>query len=111
MGYETASTDGVGSVTDGDDGGMWMLRDALGAENLGVTVLELEPGAGGTERDHAGDGHGEVYVVVEGSVDVDCDDETVTLDRGEAIRLSPDQRRRIVNRGEDRVRLVLAGAP
>lgn len=90
---------------------MWFLRDALDCESLGVTIMELEPDARGKEHDHADDDHEEVYVVVEGEVDVDCGGETVTLGRDEAIRLSPDQTRTIVNRGEERARLVLAGAP
>jgi uncharacterized cupin superfamily protein len=67
-----------------------------------VTIVELEPDARGKEHDHADDDHEEVYVVVEGEVDVDCDGETVTLGSDEAIRLSPDQPRTIVNRGEER---------
>ncbi|MFC6836087.1 cupin domain-containing protein [Halomarina ordinaria] len=111
MTYQTASPEDVESVIDEEYGGMWFLRDALDAEAVGVTVLELEPGAKGKEHDHAGDDHEEVYVVVDGRVDVDCGDDTVTLERNEAIRLSPDQRRQLVNRGDERARLVLAGAP
>jgi len=111
MSYETASTDDVDSVIDEGYGGMWFLRDALDCENLGVTIMELEPDARGKEHDHADDDHEEVYVVVEGEVDVDCDGETVTLGSDEAIRLPPDQPRTVVNRGEERARLVLAGAP
>ncbi|WP_368410950.1 cupin domain-containing protein [Halomarina pelagica] len=111
MSYRTASTDDVDSVIDEEWGGMWFLRDALGCEAVGVTLLELAPGGKGKEHDHAGDDHEEVYVVVEGTVDVDCDGETVTLGRNEAIRLSPDQTRQIVNRGDERARLVLVGAP
>ena len=111
MPYRKASTADVDSVMDDEYGGMWFLRDALDGDDLGVTIMELEPDARGKEHDHADDDHEEVYVVVEGEVDVDCDGETVTLGSDEAIRLSPDQPRTIVNRGEDRARLVLAGAP
>ncbi len=111
MSYQTASVDDVDSVVDEEWGGMWFLRDALGCETVGLTVLELEPGGKGKEHDHAESDHEEVYFVVAGEVEVDCDGETVALGEGEAIRLSPDQRRQIHNRSDERVKLVLAGAP
>jgi len=111
MAYTKASTDDVDSVVDEQYGGMWFLRDALGAEDVGVTVMELAPGARGKEHDHAQDGQEEVYVAVEGTVDVDCGGETVTLAADEALRLSPDQPRRIHNRSDERAKLVLVGGP
>lgn len=110
MSYTTASTDDVESVIDPEYGGMWFLRDALDTAALGVTVLELEPGAKGKEHDHEHDGQEEVYVVVEGRVAVDLGDETVHLGEHEAIRLSADQTRQIHNDGDERATLVLAGA-
>jgi uncharacterized cupin superfamily protein len=111
MGYQTASTDDVESVIDEEYGGMWFLKDALGTEEVGLTVLELEPGAKGKEHDHGGDGQEEIYCVVDGEIDVDIEDETVTLGEGDAVRIDAGETRQIHNRGEDRARLVLAGAP
>lgn len=112
MGYKKASTDDIDSVVPDEYGGMWFFRDALGTEQLGVTVLELEPDAKGKEHDHDHDGQEEVYVVVEGEVDVDLTDhgETVTLGEDEALRIDADESRQIVNRGTERAKLVLAGA-
>ncbi|MFD1645723.1 cupin domain-containing protein [Haloarchaeobius litoreus] len=109
MSYTTASTDDVDSVVPEEYGGMWFLRDALDTEALGVTVLELEPGAKGKEHDHADDGQEEVYVVVAGEVAIDLGNETVRVGEHEAIRLSADQTRQIHNDGDERARLVLAG--
>ncbi|MFD1587385.1 cupin domain-containing protein [Halorientalis brevis] len=111
MGYQTASTATVDSVIDDEYGGMWFLKDALGTDELGLTIMALEPGAKGKEHDHSADGQEEVYCVVDGIVDVDLDDETVTLGEGEAIRIDPDETRQLYNRGDQRARLVLAGAP
>ena len=111
MGYQTASTADVDSVIDEEYGGMWFLKDALGTTELGLTVLELEPGAKGKEHDHSDNGQEEVYCVVDGNVDVEFDDETVTLGAGEAIRIDPEDTRQLHNRGDQRARLVLAGAP
>ena len=112
MGYKKASTDDVDSVVPEEYGGMWFLRDALGAESLGVTVLELEPDGKGREHDHSHDGQEEVYLVVEGEVDVDLPErgETVTLGEDEALRLDAGENRQILNRGGARAKLVLAGA-
>ena len=109
MSYTIASTDDVDSVMEGEYGGMWFLRDELETETLGVTMLELEPGAKGKEHDHEHDGQEEVYVVVDGSVSVNLDGETVQVNEGEAIRLSPDQTRQLHNDGDSTVRLVLVG--
>ena len=111
MGYDTAARTDVDSVVPEEYGGMWFLREALDTTELGLSVLELEPGAKGKEHDETGTGQEEVYYVVEGTVDVDLDGETETLAGGEAIRLDPDQRRQIHNRGDERATLVLAGAP
>lgn len=111
MGYQTASTADVDSVIDEEYGGMWFLKDALGTEELGLTIMELEPGAKGKEHDHGPGGQEEVYCVLDGDVDVDLGDETVTLGEYEAIRIDPDETRQLHNRGDERARLVLSGAP
>lgn len=113
MAYETASTADVDSVVPEEYGGMWFLRDALGCEQLGLTILELEPGAKGKEHDHADEDHEEVYCVVDGELTVEAEGEgeTVTLGENEAVRVDPDTTRQLFNRGDDRVSVVIAGAP
>jgi len=110
MGYTTASTADIDSLVGEAYGGMWRFREALGCETLGITLIELEPGGKGKPHDHTGDGQEEVYLVVDGELDVDLGDETITLGAGEAVRVLPDQHRQLVNRGDERVRLVAAGA-
>ncbi|MFB6172679.1 MAG: cupin domain-containing protein [Haloarculaceae archaeon] len=111
MGYQKATTGDVDSVMDADYGGMWFLRDALDADRLGVSIMELAPGARGKAHDHAGDGQEEVYVVVDGAVEVELDGETVALGRNEALRVDPGEHRQLFNRGDDRARLVVVGSP
>lgn len=111
MSSTVSSPDDVKSVIDDEHGGMWLLRNALDAERLGVTIVELEPGSKGKEHDHTHDGQEEVYVVVDGTVNIDLDDDSVRLSQNQAIRLSPDQTRQIHNRGEETARLVLVGGP
>lgn len=111
MGYDVAGTDDVDSVIPEEYGGMWFLRDALGAEHLGITLMELEPGARGKKHDHAEEGHEEIYLVLGGTLAVDVGGETVRLEEGRAIRVDPETTRQLHNRGDERVRLVVAGAP
>lgn len=111
MGYDTASKADVESVVPDEFGGMWFLKDALETDELGLTVLELEPGGKGKEHDEAETGQEEVYCVVAGSVDIELENETVALESGDAIRLDPEETRQIHNTGDERATLVLAGAP
>lgn len=111
MAYQTASTDDVESVIDDEYGGMWFLKEALDTDELGLTVMQLEPGSKGKPHDHRDDGQEEVYCVVDGAVVVEFDDETVTLTENEAVRIDPGQRRRIRNESDELARLVLVGAP
>ncbi|WP_424019325.1 cupin domain-containing protein [Halorientalis pallida] len=111
MAYQKASTDDVESVIDDEYGGMWFLKEALDTDEVGVTVMRLEPGSKGKPHDHSEDGQEEVYCVVEGEVVVEFDGETVTLGENEAVRIDPDQRRQIRNESDDLARLVLVGAP
>lgn len=111
MGYDTTHKTDVESVVPDEFGGMWFLKEELGTSELGVTVLELEPGGKGKAHDHGEDGQEEVYYVVSGAVDVHLGEETVTVGPEEAIRLDPDQQRQIENNGDERATLVLAGAP
>ncbi|WP_246998055.1 cupin domain-containing protein [Halosolutus gelatinilyticus] len=113
MGYDTATKTDVDSVAPEEWGGLWFLKGALGADRLGLSVLELEPGRKGKEHDETKTGQEEIYYVVEGAVEVDLTDrsETIALEADEVIRLDPDESRQIHNRGDERAKLVLVGAP
>lgn len=117
MEYETASTDDIDSVVPEEYGGMWFFREPLGCENLGVTLLELEPGGKGKPHDHTSDGQEEVYLIVDGELTVELgggEDESpeteTTLSSGEAIRVGAETWRQLHNRGDERLRVVVAGA-
>jgi len=111
MSYTVAGTEDAESVMDAEYGAMWFLRDALETEEVGVTILELEPGGKGKPHDHAHDGQEEVYVVVDGEVTVHLDAREEVLGANEAIRLAPDRTRQLENTGDVRARLVLVGGP
>ncbi|SEQ06157.1 cupin domain-containing protein [Natrinema salaciae] len=113
MGYDTAAKTDPESVMDEEWGGMWFLKDDLDTAELGVSVLELEPDGKGMEHDETDSGQEEVYYVVEGTVEIELADadETVALEADELIRLDPEETRQIHNRGDERAKLVLIGAP
>ncbi len=106
MPYTKANYLEVDPVADG----MHFLRDELDTENLGVTVLDADPGWEGKTHDHADEGHEEVYLLVEGAATVSVDGESVVLDPGDAVRVPPGSTRQIRN-GDTESKFVIAGAP
>ncbi len=88
---------------------MHFLRDPLECEKLGITVVDCEPGWTGKPHDHAEEDHEEVYLLLEGEATVQVEDEEVSLEAGEAIRVAPESTRQIRN-GETESTFVLAGA-
>jgi uncharacterized cupin superfamily protein len=83
------------------------LRRALGVTSFGINQLVLEPGQRG--RIHRHRRQEEVYLVVEGTLSLLVEGEETTLEAGELVRVAPDVRRQLVNRGPARVVLVALG--
>ncbi|WP_135821589.1 cupin domain-containing protein [Halostella litorea] len=106
MTYSHVNYDDVDPVA----GGLHFLRDPLGCENLGVSVLNCEPGWEGKAHDHADEGHEEVYVLVDGAATVTVDGEDVAMEPGDAVRIPPGAERQVSN-GDAESTFVLAGAP
>ncbi|QLG47825.1 cupin domain-containing protein [Natrinema halophilum] len=113
MGYDTAAKTDTESVVPEEWGGMWFLKEELETDELGISILELEPEGKGKEHDETNTGQEEVYYVVSGPVEIELPDssDTVSLDTDEVIRLDSDETRQIYNRGDERAKLVLVGAP
>ncbi|WP_435076143.1 cupin domain-containing protein [Halococcus sp. AFM35] len=82
--------------------GMNFLREPLDCEGHGVTVVDAEPGWEGLEHEHGDEGHEEVYLLVEG--------EELSLESGDAVRVSPDATRQVTN-GDTQSQFVITGAP
>jgi quercetin dioxygenase-like cupin family protein len=89
---------------------MYFLRDALDCENLGVTVVDAEPGWSGKEHDHVESDHEEVYILVDGAGSLTVGGETLELTVGDAVRVSPDAVRQLHN-GDVESTFVIVGAP
>jgi uncharacterized cupin superfamily protein len=106
MAYTKTSYQDVEPVADA----MHFLRDPLDCEQLGVTVVECGPGWTGKAHDHADENHEEVYLLLNGEATITVDDDEVTLETGDAIRIAPEATRQIQN-GDTNSTFVLAGAP
>ena len=89
--------------------GMHFLRDPLGCENHGMTVIDADPDREGPEHEHDED-HEEVYVLVEGEATITVNGEDISMSAGDAVRVSPDATRQVIN-GDTESQFVIAGAP
>ena len=83
------------------------LRRALGVSSFGMNQLVLAPGQRG--RIHRHERQEEVYLVLEGTLTLLVEGEPRDLAEGELIRVAPQLRRQLVNRGPSRVVILALG--
>jgi uncharacterized cupin superfamily protein len=87
-------------------------RPALGVSAWGMNILELEPGCETCPKhDHTADQQEEVYVVLEGKVDLLTPGDRQTLTRGMFARVAHDVTRQLVTTDSRAVVLALGGTP
>ena len=93
-------------------GGFRRARAELGVSSFGMAVMDLPANSDFyPNHDHAHDGQEEVYVVLDGSADIDIEGERQHVERDTAVRVSPTTKRKI-HPGPDGVRiLALGGVP
>ncbi len=83
------------------------LRRGLGVSSFGLNQIVLQPGQRG--RIHRHERQEEVYLVLEGCLTLMIEGEPVELTDGELIRVAPQLRRQLVNRGPERLVLIALG--
>ena len=83
------------------------LRRALGVTSFGINQLVLEPRQRG--RIHRHERQEEVYLVLEGTLTLVVEGEEQAVGRGELVRVAPEVRRQLVNRGPERLVMVALG--
>jgi mannose-6-phosphate isomerase-like protein (cupin superfamily) len=83
------------------------LRRQLGVTSFGLNQIVLRPGERG--RIHRHERQEEVYLVLEGTLTLLVEREESVLGRGELVRVGPESRRQLVNRGPDRLVLLALG--
>jgi quercetin dioxygenase-like cupin family protein len=84
------------------------LRAPLGVSSFGINVLTFEPGQ--RNRIHRHKHQEEVYVVLEGTLTLMVEGEPLEYTIGDVVRVAPDVRRQLVNRGPGGLRLLALGA-
>jgi mannose-6-phosphate isomerase-like protein (cupin superfamily) len=83
------------------------LRRQLGVSSFGMNQIVLQPGQRG--RIHRHRRQEEVYLVLEGRLSLLVEGEESLLGEGELVRVAPEVRRQLVNRGPGRVVLLALG--
>lgn len=83
------------------------LRRQLGVTTFGINQIVLEPGERG--RIHRHKVQEEVFLVLEGSLTLVIEGEESGLEQGEVVRVGPEIRRQLVNRGPARLVLLALG--
>jgi uncharacterized cupin superfamily protein len=73
------------------------LRRALGVSSFGINQMRLAPGERG--RIHRHEHQEEVYLVLRGTLTVEVERQEHDLAEGELLRVGPELRRRVLNRG------------
>lgn len=83
------------------------LRRQLGVSSFGINQLTLLAGQRG--RIHRHERQEEVYLVLEGTLTLLVEGEESELGEGELIRVAPQLRRQLVNRGPGRLVVLALG--
>ena len=83
------------------------LRHDLGVTTFGLNQIVLRPGQRGRIHRHAR--QEEVYLVLDGTLTLLVEGEETVLERGELVRVAPDLRRQLVNRGPEALSLLALG--
>jgi mannose-6-phosphate isomerase-like protein (cupin superfamily) len=83
------------------------LRRRLGVSSFGLNQIVLAPRERGRIHRHAR--QEEVYLVLEGTLTLLVESEESVLERGELVRVAPNLRRQLVNRGPERLVLLALG--
>ncbi len=93
-------------------GGVFVrARASLGVTSFGLQIIDLPPSSGdmASDHDHLHDRQEEVYLLLDGSGELEVDGERHPLGRDVLIRVGPGARRRLRS-GEHGMRVLAAGA-
>jgi uncharacterized cupin superfamily protein len=94
-------------LAENPDDRMTPLRRQLGVTAFGMNQIVLRPGQRG--RIHRHERQEEVYLVLEGTLTLLVDGEEQTVERGELVRVGPELRRQLANRGPDTLTVLALG--
>jgi mannose-6-phosphate isomerase-like protein (cupin superfamily) len=85
-------------------------RAELGVSSFGIQVMDLPPNFDQyPEHDHTDDDQEEVYLVLQGSAEIEVEGERISLDPETIIRVGPGAKRKI-RTGSEEARVLALGA-
>lgn len=84
------------------------LQSLLGISSFGINLITLQPRQ--RLRVHVHQRQEEVYAVLDGELTLVVDGQEHRLGRGRLARVGPATRRQVVNRGPERLMLLVVGA-
>ena len=84
------------------------LRQQLGVTSFGLNLIRMQAGARGRIHRHAR--QEEVYLVLEGRLSLSIEGVERDLGVDELVRVAPDLRRQLINRGPGRLLILAMGA-
>ena len=85
-----------------------LLRRELGVTTFGLNLIALKPGQRG--RIHRHERQEEVFIVLGGRLTLVVEGRERDLDQWDAVRVAPDVRRQLVNRGPGDVVILALGS-
>lgn len=83
----------------------WKPLQEFGAEGLDMSIIDVDPGERGPYHSHEGSVE-EYYLVLDGNLDVELDDETVQGRPGTVLYFPPGAPHRPVNRSDETARFL-----
>lgn len=88
------------------------VRELMGVSSFGINVMELDPHCEGyPEHDHHKDGQEELYLILQGRVQLRVDDEIHELEQGSMVRVGPALRRQFITQNHGVTILALGATP
>src|SRR5512133_602492 len=100
----------IGDMEAAYHGSFIKARAELGITSFGMQVIALPPDTHGyPEHDHASDGQEEVYLVLDGSADMEIDGERFPLDRETMVRVASGTMRKL-HTADEAARVLVIGA-
>ncbi len=90
----------------------WLLvRKSLGIGSFGANVTELQPGEQIPEHDERNRAQEELFFTLSGSPTIIIDGQEHAAPEGTFVRLDPEPKRYVVNRGDTVARVLIISAP
>ncbi len=88
-------------------------RASLGVTAFGMQVIQLPPDSGdmSPEHDHLHDGQEEVYLLLDGSCEIDVAGKPIDLGGHTFVRVGPGERRRLRSHAQGARVLAIGGRP